>query len=980
MISSTKRPRALGRLTALLGSVAIIVAWAIPLAGMAAAASTTWTISDVSDFEGNGTGTKAFSFAVSRNDSTTAETVYYKTFDSAAIGGTDCAAAATGSPDFVKVTAGVLTFPMGVGFQSLTINVCRDDTLEPDEGFSVELFSDAGMTTHVPGDDTGIGSILNDDVMPTMNINDVSQAEGNSGESAFTFTVSLTSASGTTITTNWGVDPSGANPATEGVSCPGPDYEDGSSPPPLSFAPGETSKTITINVCGETTFEPNETFTVSLSGGTGPFVYGDDHGLGTIINDDPTPPSVSVNDVSQNEGNSGNTPFVFTLTLSAPAPAGGTTVFWHTEDGSATVGFGADYDPCGCPPVVFAAGDTSKTVTVNVNGDAYFEPNQTFYVKLDSATNGVTISDDTGVGTIVNDDTQYSLSIGDAKFAEGDAGSSSWCFLVTLNGAAPNLSTVTVQYSTANGTATEVDPDYVGANGTLTFSPFGSMTQCIYVDVLGDTKPELDETFFVNLMNASGAVIDDGQGLGTILNDDGPDVTINDVTLAEGNSGTTAFNFTVSLSAPAGASGVTVNYASANGTATAGSDYTSVSGTLSFAPGESMKTVTVNVNGDTLWEPNETFFVNLTNAAYAEITDAQGQGMITNDDPLPALSINDVSQNEGDAGTTSFTFTVTKTNDSSQTVTVDYATAAGTATAGGSCAAGVDYVTKSGSLSFAPGEMSKTVTVNGCGDTTLEGDETFFVNLSNPANSSISDSQGMGTIKNDDPNMKISDVSANEGNSGTTAFNFTVTLSSAQATPVTVNYYTLDGTASPPSDYTSTTGTLTFAPGETSKTITVLVNGDTTVEGNETFTVNLWGQTAGVLMADSQGVGTIVNDDTAPPPPSDKCPGYESSAGNHILGTPGDDIIYGTNGNDIICGLGGNDVIYGQDGNDTILGNDGDDVLRGGNGRDTIYGDAGNDTLYGNRGWDYLNGGDGTDAGWGGRGSDTRVNCESGRS
>src|SRR5207244_875595 len=136
-------------------------------------------------------------------------------------------------------------------------------------------------------------------------------------------------------------------------------------------------------------------------------------------------------------------------------------------------------------------------------------------------------------------------------------------------------------------------------------------------------------------------------------NDAAPTLSINDVSVTEGDSGSTPATFTVSLSA-ASSFTVTVNYATADNTANAGSDYQSTSGTLTFNPGETAKPVTVLVNGDTTFEQNETFFVNLTSPTNATISDAQGQGTITNDDaapPTPRLFINDISIVEGNSGT-----------------------------------------------------------------------------------------------------------------------------------------------------------------------------------------------------------------------------------------------------------------------------------------------------------------------------------------
>ncbi|HUQ32902.1 MAG TPA: Calx-beta domain-containing protein [Pyrinomonadaceae bacterium] len=337
-----------------------------------------------------------------------------------------------------------------------------------------------------------------------------------------------------------------------------------------------------------------------------------------------------------------------------------------------------------------------------------------------------------------------------------------------------------------------------------------------------------------------------------------PEITINDP--ASVSEASANVSFTVTLST-AGTLPVTVDYSTANGTATAGADYTAVSGTLTFNPGETVKNIIVPIINDTMDEPSETFFVNLSNASNSVILDSQGQGTITDNDNPPSLSINDVSVAEGDTGTTNATFTVTLSAASSFTVTVNFATADGTATVGS------DYQSTSGTLTFNPGETTKTIPVPVNGDMTFEADETFVVNLSTPANATISDTQGQGTITNDDaapplPAITIDDVTVTEGNSGTKTATFTVSLSISPTSIVTVDYATANGTATAGSDYQATTGTLTFNPGETTKTIGVTINGDTVVEANETFFVNLT-NAVNAFISDGQGLGTIQNDDTA---------------------------------------------------------------------------------------------------------------------
>ncbi|NJC44904.1 UNVERIFIED_ORG: uncharacterized protein YhjY with autotransporter beta-barrel domain [Xanthomonas campestris] len=224
----------------------------------------------------------------------------------------------------------------------------------------------------------------------------------------------------------------------------------------------------------------------------------------------------------------------------------------------------------------------------------------------------------------------------------------------------------------------------------------------------------------------------------------------------------------------------------------------------------------------------------------------------------PTLSINNVSVNEGNAGTTNATFTVSLSQPAGTGgVSFDIATADGTATAG------VDYVASSLTGQTIPaGSSSATFTVLVNGDTLSEPNETFFVNVSNVTGASVGDGQGQGTIVNDDalPALSIDDVSVNEGNSGTTTATFTVSLSAASGQTVSVNYITADGTATAGSDYAARSGTLTFAPGVTAQGVAITVNGDTAVEPNETFSVGLSGA-SNASIARATGTGTIVNDD-----------------------------------------------------------------------------------------------------------------------
>ncbi len=336
---------------------------------------------------------------------------------------------------------------------------------------------------------------------------------------------------------------------------------------------------------------------------------------------------------------------------------------------------------------------------------------------------------------------QTSLSISNQTVTEGNGGSLNAVFTVTLADALAQ--TVTVDYFTANGTATEPS-DYTAVNGTLTFFP-GQTTRTISVPVNGDTLPEPDETFTVNLMNPANATITNGQGIGTIVNDDigTLQLSIGNQAVTEGNSGSSLAVFTVTLSG-ASAQSVSVDYGTANGSATNPSDYTAVNGTLVFLPGQTSKTISVPVNGDTTPEGNETFVVNLTNPVNATILVGQGTGTINDDDATSIFQFSaataSVSENAGSA-----TVTVTRTGDTAGAASVKFETS------DGSASQKTDYTFGYGTVQFAPGETSKPVKILIVNDVFVDPTETFVVTLSNPSgNCALGSPSSITVTINDD--------------------------------------------------------------------------------------------------------------------------------------------------------------------------------------------------------------------------------------
>jgi chitinase len=378
------------------------------------------------------------------------------------------------------------------------------------------------------------------------------------------------------------------------------------------------------------------------------------------------------------------------------------------------------------------------------------------------------------------------------------------------------------------------------------------------VPVIGDVRDEADETILLNLSNPVGVQLADTQAMAMIGDDDAaPQVAVSDVTIVEGQSGTKNLSFTVSLSAASNQT-VTVQYATADGTGAAGSDYTAKSGTLTFYTGSVSQTVNVTINGDATQEANETVLLNLLSATNATIVDAEGIGTLGNDDPLPAALIADAKVSEGNAGTKTLSFNVLLSAAAGATpITVNYATLDGTATAGS------DFTAAGGTLTFTTGQSSKYVTVTILGDALAEPDETFLLSLSSASGATILDGEAVGTITNDDTGLRVSDATMSEGNSGLGELTFHVTLPAPVDFEVRVNYAAANSSATAGADYVGTSGTLVFAPGQTSLPVTALVLADQRDEADEWFYVNL-SSPANAILADSQGWGWILDDDATP--------------------------------------------------------------------------------------------------------------------
>jgi hypothetical protein len=462
-----------------------------------------------------------------------------------------------------------------------------------------------------------------------------------------------------------------------------------------------------------------------------------------------------------------------------------------------------------------------------------------------------------GVEQLERRDCPAALSIANVALSEGTNASPVARFVVSLS--KPATTAVTVNWATADGTATVAGDDYRASSGTLVFAR-GQLSKTVSVYVRGDATVEQDESFGVVLSNAVGATIDKATATATIRNDDAvqvviPSLSIGDTQLLERNRGRSEARFTVTLS-QATSIPVAVRCATINGTATvADGDYVATSVRLVFAPGETSKTVAVSVPGDTRIESDETFGLVLTGPTGASIAKSTGIATILNDDlaprPQAVVSVESTAVVEGNGGSeppvfASFTVKLSRTADSA--VAVAYRTVDGTT---------------SGVLNFSVGETTKTILIPVIGDTNAESDETFSLVLVSATGALFDRTPVKATIVDDDTpaEVRVVGVGVTEGNTGFATESFVISLNRPSDQPLVVTYATRDGTATvADSDYVAVSGSVTFAPGETEKTIPVSVVGDTRAEANETFFLDLSSADRAAIL-EGTGTATILNDD-----------------------------------------------------------------------------------------------------------------------
>ena len=817
-------------------------------------------------YEGEGVSA-VFTVRLSRAHRTEAVTVAYLTADGTAAARDDYTAA-----------SGTLTFAAGDTYMTVSVPLVNDDEAELPETFRL-LLAPPSSNAEL-GDGEASVLIRDDDGLPTVSVADASaRTEG----SAALFTVTLSRAAPQEVTVDYAavVDPFAA---AESAGVPGQDYTAVSGT--VRFAARATEATVTVPLLDDSLDEHTETFWLRLSSPVGATIL-DGTATGTIVDDDPLP-EISIGDAGATEGS----PVRFEVRLD-PVSGRTVTVPWATEALAPGVGAaspGADYTAA-AGTLRLAPGTTTARFEVATLPDDLSEADERFQVHLGTPTNAA-LDDGAAIGAIRDDDGLPRIFIADTTVSE-DAGPA--IFTVTLSH--PSSQPVTVAYTTADGTAASTGPnlDYAPDQVRTLTIPAAFTVGEISVFIADDDLSEGTETFTITLTDPVNAVIAEGVGtaVGTILDDDSePRLTVEDAEECEDGSSTEdcdvrvcrdgiqdggltqdrhlecltivadpgvcqpgacagdgTIDFVVRLS-HASAEETSVRYTTFARDAADPRDYVASSGTLVIPAGDTSASIPVVLVDDAIPEQaTEDFLLRLDNPDGVELEAAAAVGTIVDDERLPKVSDApfDAYANEDDG----FNYhRVTLSHPSDLTVTVDYSF---TAVEDQNPFPGIDSTP--GTLTFAPGVVEQTIAVPiydndvaSVNPSQLPGSHNhlrsfgyanthYRLRLRNRVNATSYGQvyTGLGVVWDDETPPYVDSVAAQDILEGAGAATLTITLNRFSDQAVTATYQTLDRTATAGSDFTATTGTVTFPPGTITANLTVPILDDDIVESDESF-------------------------------------------------------------------------------------------------------------------------------------------------
>lgn len=549
------------------------------------------------------------------------------------------------------------------------------------------------------------------------------------------------------------------------------------------------------------------------------------------------------------------------LSVTRTGGTGAASVAYATANGTATAGL--DYTAKTGTLSWLAGVTTAKTITVPILNPAS-GPTRTFGVTLSNSTGAALGTPASATVSIL--DKSNTVQFNPATLSASEAAGAA---VLTVSRSGSTAGTVSVNYATANGTAL-TGSDYLASSGTLTWNDGDGADKTISVPVINDSLTEAAETFTVTLSNPVGALLGTAK-TATVTIADGDSAIQFSVASASVAESAVSGNITLLVTRTGTSTGAaSATYSSADGTATAGSDYTATSGTINWGAGDATaKPITVPILNDSAVEGSETFKVNLTSAVGATLgaNKAVTVTITDNDTGAGVLQFSAPSYTVKENGV-SATITVTRTGGSLGAVSVGYATTPGTATAG------ADYTSKTGILSWLTGIVTaKTIVVPIINDASLEPTEAFTVTLSNATAGATIGAVSAATVSIiDDDTPAVVGIQFDTRkytvleNAGVATL--TVNRDPANAANAAmVSYAASNGTAMAGADYVTQTGSLIWPAGDsTPRTITVPIIDNTVAEVTKSFNVTLSNAAGNTLGAIPVATVTIIDDDEIFPP------------------------------------------------------------------------------------------------------------------
>ncbi len=784
-------------------------------------------------------------------------TVHYATSDGTATAGLN-----------YTDTSGDLTFGAGAGSQTFTVPIRNDGIATGNQAFTVTLsdprvLPPPGPACPVSANCPTVGALG----AATVTIVDAQQ---NISFTTDSFTVRESTPTAT-ITLRRGGATTGAATVdfttSNGTAMAGVDYQFKSGT--LTFAAGATAASFTVPIINDNTVRPSRTVILSLANPTGGAAVVAPSQATLTITDDDTAGRVQFSSATYSAAENAGSALV-TLSRSG-GTAGGATVQYATSDGTALAG--TDY-MLSTGTVTFGTGETIKTFSVPLIDNALPDGTRTLNLTLSAPGGGASLgAPSTAMLTIIDDELSFAFAATNYSVVEG-AGQAT----VTVELSGINAVPVTVNYATSDGTAT-AGLDYTATTGTLVFPAGGAATTVrtknFAVPILQDTLAEGTETVNLTLsaptpVGVARVVAARSTAVLSILDDDqGGAVEFNAAAFAAVESGGVA---TIQVRRTLGlASGVTVDYATSDGTATAGARYVATAGRLTFAVNEVLKTFTIPLINDNIGEGPQTVNLTLTNPKGGATLGGQATAVLTIDDDEPYVRLSAATYAVNEAAG-SLVVSVTRGGVTTAQATVDYTTMDQRPAAPTRAVGGVDYAVTSGTLTFAPGVTARTFTVPIINNSLAQPDRKFNVLLRNPAIAAgtftlVAPSAAEVTINDDDVGgiIQFSSPTYTVNEDGGSAV-LTVVRSGGQAGGVSVSVQTQAlgfvppgspappaQTATPGADFTPTPVNfrVTFGPGETTKTVSIPILPDALAEGNEIVYV---------LLSDAEPSGA-----TAPP-------------------------------------------------------------------------------------------------------------------